>query len=77
MENQQINQTVITKKKGYLSTEKINLGNFSAEKLTSDLDALKSSEKKNAPLGVNSYAKTEMASKEMLALKLSNPFRGY
>ncbi len=80
MENQQINnnnQNTTLRKKDYLSSEKINLGNFTAEKISSDLKALESAEKKNVKTEVSKYALTEEASKEMLALKLANPFRGY
>ncbi len=78
MENQQINNNNTNiKKKDYLSTEMINLGNFSAEKISSDLEALEGAEKKNVKTEVSKYALTEKASKEMLALKLANPFRGY
>lgn len=78
MENQQINNNNKNiKKKDYLSTEMINLGNFSAEKISSDLEALEGAEKKNVKTEVSKYALTEKTSKEMLALKLANPFRGY
>jgi hypothetical protein len=70
-------QGTVLKKKDYLSTEKINLGNFSAQKISSDLDVLKSAEKKNVKTDVSKYAVTEETAKEMLALKLANPFRGY
>lgn len=71
------NKVVKISKRNYLSTEKINLGNFSAEKISSDLELLKSLEQKKIPKGVEQFAETEENSKEMLALKLSNPFRGY
>lgn len=80
MENSKIqnnNSVIGISKRNYLSTEKINLGNFSVEKISSDLELLKSSEQKKMPIGVEQFAETEENSKEMLALKLSNPFRGY
>jgi hypothetical protein len=77
MEDNSINQTQKISKKNYLTTEQINLGSFSAQKISSDLQDLKVAETKNVRKGVETFAQTERATKEMLALKLSNPFRGY
>jgi|AntAceMinimDraft_10_1070366.scaffolds.fasta_scaffold93037_2 LPS O-antigen subunit length determinant protein (WzzB/FepE family) len=72
------NQNLKIKKRDYLTTEKINLGNFSANKISDDLKSLEVAEKENikTPL-VNENPQIIEDSKEMLALKLANPFRGY
>ena len=72
------NQNLKIRKRDYLTTEKINLGNFSANKISDDLKSLEVAEKENikTPL-VNENPQIIEDSKEMLALKLANPFRGY
>ena len=72
------NQNLKIRKRDYLTTEKINLGNFSVNKISDDLKSLEVAEKENikTPL-VNENPQIIEDSKEMLALKLANPFRGY
>ena len=72
------NQNLKIRKRDYLTTEKINLGNFSANRISDDLKSLEVAEKENikTPL-VNENPQIIEDSKEMLALKLANPFRGY
>jgi len=72
------NQNLKIRKRDYLTTEKINLGNFSVNKISDDLKSLEVAEKENikTPL-VSKNPQIIEDSKEMLALKLANPFRGY
>ena len=79
MENKTTNnKNLKIKKRDYLTTEKINLGNFSANKLSDDLKSLEVAEKKTVQPSIVSNKNQEVEeSKEMLALKLANPFRGY
>ena len=79
MENKQINedtQNQVIKKRDYLTTEKINLGNFSANKISDDLTALLSAEEVKVEKP-KTLIPDQQVTKEMLALKLANPFRGY
>ena len=90
MEKKQINnnnQNLKIRKRDYLATEKINLGNFSTNKLSDDLQVLKIAEKDSLQSSstkkslqtenVHKFAQTDETYKEILALKLGNPFRGY
>jgi len=81
------NQNLKIRKRDYLATEKINLGNFSANKLSDDLQSLKIAEKDTSPSSntkkstqteiLKNFTQTDETYKEMLSLKLANPFRGY
>ena len=78
MENKQTVDEQSISKKGRLSTEKINLGSFSADKFTNDLQALEEAEKNSTQKEVSNVENVDNGpTQEMLALKLSNPFRGY
>jgi hypothetical protein len=77
MEEQQIQDNEVVTKRGRLSTEMINLGLFSADKVSGDLEALEVAEKVNSNEETPTDSQEENTSQEMLALGLANPFRGY
>ena len=70
-ENNNENQNLEIRKRDYLTTEKINLGNFSANKLSDDLKSLEVAEKDTTqPSIINENDQEMEESKEMLALKI-------
>lgn len=71
----QTNNTPV-KKSDFLSSEKVNLNNFTANKIASDLDVLRKAEESEKSY-LNVAMDTDESSQEMYALKLANPFRGY
>jgi len=91
MENKQTNnnQSPKIRRRDYLSTEKINLGNFSTNKLSNDLKSLEIAERNNSQphlsrtkqstqiVSSNKLVLMDETYQEMIALKLANPFRGY
>ena len=77
MDQKNNSQQVVIKKRGRLSTEMINLGKLSPQKLQNDLVLLRTATKEKKIDSTNIQMNTDESTQEMLALKLSNPFRGY